>query len=141
MAIFPELRNPEAGPQIHFNGYRHWRAQMPSWMPGIVPYGADQTVYVVVDGIGAKGGVSDETEIERNDREAMIRELIAGQFNDPLRIVAFNTLEHWANDVSEDIATEIQTRFDIEGNELPEHIRDFVENHRSAARPPSLHPA
>ena len=114
---------------------------MPNWMPGIVPFGADQTVYVVVDSIGAKGGVSDETEIERNDREAMIRELIAGQFNDPLRIVAFNTLEHWANDVSEDIATEIQTRFDIEGNELPEHIRDFVESHRSAARQPSLHPA
>ena len=114
---------------------------MPSWMPGTVPYGADQTVYIVVDGVGAKGGVRRETEIERADPEAVICDLIAGQFNDPLRVIAFNTLEHWAKDVSEDIAAEIQTRLDIDGNELPEHIRDFVESHRSAARQPSLHPA
>ena len=43
--------------------------------------------------------------------------------------VAFNSLEHWAKDVSEDIAAEIQTRLDMEGNELPEHIGDFVERH------------
>ena len=114
---------------------------MPSWMPGIVPYGADQTVYIVVDSVGAKDSVRRETETERADPEAVIRDLISGQFNDPLRVVAFNTLEHWAKDVSEDIAAEIQTRLDIDGNELPEHIRDFVESHRSAARQPSLHPA
>jgi hypothetical protein len=114
---------------------------MPSWTPGIVPYGADQTVYIVVDSVGAKGGVCRETEIERADPEVVIRDLISGHFNDPLRVVAFNTLEHWAKDVSEDIAAEIQARFDIEGNELPEHIRDFVENHRIAARQLNLHPA
>jgi len=43
--------------------------------------------------------------------------------------VAFNSLEHWAKDVSEDIAAEIQARLDMEGNELPEHIGDFVERH------------
>ena len=114
---------------------------MPSWMPGIVPYGADQTVYIVVDSVGAKDCVRRETESERADPEAVICDLISGQFHDPLRVVAFNTLEHWAKDVSEDIAAEIQTRFDIDGNELPEHIRDFVESHRSAARQTSLHPA
>ena len=60
------------------------------------------------------------------------------QFNDPLRVVAFNTLEHWAKDVSEDIAAEIQTRLDVEGNELPEHIRDFVESHRHSTGQLSL---
>jgi len=114
---------------------------MSSWMPGIVPYGADQTVYIVVDGVGAQDGVRRETESERADPEAVICDLICGQFHDPLRVVAFNTLEHWAKDVSEDIAAEIQIRLDIDGNELPEHIRDFVESHRSAARQPSLHPA
>jgi hypothetical protein len=112
---------------------------MPSWMPGLVPYGADQTVYIVVDSAGAKGGVCRETEIERADPEEVICDLISGQFNDPLRVVAFNTLEHWAKDVSEDIAAEIQARFDIEGNELPEHVRDFVESHRTSVR--QLNPA
>jgi hypothetical protein len=41
-------------------------------------------------------------------------------------------------DVSEDIAAEIQTRLDVEGNELPEHIRDFVESHRHSTGQLSL---
>jgi hypothetical protein len=47
---------------------------------------------------------------------------LSGQFNDPIRIVAFNTLEHWAEDVSEEVANEIRTRCDIEGISVPEHI-------------------
>ena len=37
------------------------------WTPSIVPYGADQTVYVVVDRFGRLGSVYRETEIERAD--------------------------------------------------------------------------
>jgi hypothetical protein len=54
---------------------------------------------------------------------------LSGQFNDPIRIVAFNTLEHWAEDVSEEVANEIRTRCDIEGISVPEHIGDFVASH------------
>jgi hypothetical protein len=55
--------------------------------------------------------------------------LIANRFldiNSTIRFASshFNTLEHWAKDVSEDIAAEIQTQLDMEGNELPEHMRD-----------------
>src|SRR5262249_10322897 len=69
-----------------------------SWSPGRVPYGADQTVYIVVDTFGAAGASSREMEIERADLEAVISDLLTGQFNAPVRIVAFNTLEHWAED-------------------------------------------
>jgi hypothetical protein len=96
------------------------------WTPRIVPYGADQTVYLVIDRFGGLGTVYRETEVERADLETIITDLMSGQFNDPVRVVAFNTLEHWSEDVSEDIATEIQTRCDIEGVALPEHIHDFV---------------
>ena len=96
------------------------------WTPRIVPYGADQTVYLVIDRFGGLGIVYRETEVERADLETIITDLMSGQFNDPVRVVAFNTLEHWSEDVSEDIATEIQTRCDIEGVALPEHIHDFV---------------
>ena len=106
------------------------------WSPNLVPYGADQTVYLVVDSFGASG--ARETEVERTDLEAIVGDLISGQFNDPVRVVAFNTLEHWSNDVSADVAAEIQTRCDIDGEPLPEHVRDFVERHAASTRRPAL---
>jgi len=99
------------------------------WSPNHVPYGADQTVYLVVDSLGASGAVCRETEVERTDLEAIIRDLISGQFNDPVRVVAFNTLEHWSNDVSAEVAAEIQARCDINGEPLPEHLKDFAQRH------------
>ena len=51
---------------------------------------------------------------------------MTGQFNDLVRVVAFNTLEHWADDVSKDVAQEIQARCDIAGEPVPEHVEDFV---------------
>jgi hypothetical protein len=101
------------------------------WTPSIVPivpYGADQTVYLVVDCFGRLGTAYRETDIERSDLETVITDLMSGQFNDPVRVVAFNTLEHWAQDVSKDIAREIQSRCDIEGCDVPETLRDFVES-------------
>lgn len=93
-----------------------------------VPHGADQTVYLVVDRLGA-GRVYRETEVERTDLETMIDDLLTGHFYDPVRVVAFNTLEHWSNDVSKDIAQVIQDRCDIGGNPVPDHLADFVDNY------------
>ena len=109
---------------------------MPStgWTQRIVPYGADQTVYLIVDRFGPFGSVYRETEVERTDIETIIADLMSGQFNDPVRVVAFNTLEHWSEDVSKDIALEIQTRCDIDGVAVPEHLHEFVESHTSAIR-------
>lgn len=104
------------------------------WKQATVPYGADQTIYLVVDRIGTRGGVNHETEVERTNLEAVVSDLATGQFNDPARVIAFNTLEHWSDDVSDDIAREIQARFDIEGERVPEHIQDFVEFHQSRDR-------
>ena len=59
---------------------------------------------------------------------------MSGQFNDPVRVVAFNTLEHWAQDVSKDIALEIQSRSEIDGRDVPETLRDFVERHAGPDR-------
>lgn len=103
----------------------------------IVPYGADQTVYLVVDRFKT-GSVYRETEVERADLETIVGDLLTGQFNDPVRVIAFNTLEHWCDDVSDAVAAEIQTRCDIEAVPIPEHVRDFVDNHTSQARQLSL---
>jgi hypothetical protein len=98
----------------------------------IVPFGADQTLFVVVDRKGGKAGAVCEAEIERSDFESIICDLLSGQFGDPVRVIAFNTLEHWSEDVSAEVAREIQARSDIDGEGLPEHLQDFVNEHRLA---------
>jgi hypothetical protein len=119
-----------------------WELRMPrtGWTPSIVsivpsvPYGADQTVYLVVDSFGRLGTAYRETDIERTDLETVITDLMSGQFNDPVRVVAFNTLEHWAQDVSRDVALEIQSRCDIDGHDVPETLRDFVDSYTGPDR-------
>jgi hypothetical protein len=99
----------------------------PGWSPSTVPYGADETVYLIIDRFHHRP-LSQRRRVPR-DRDRTNRprnhhsDLLAGQFNDPVRVVAFNTLEHWADDVSADIAAEIQTRCDIQGESVP---RSFV---------------
>ena len=103
------------------------------WSPGTVPYGADQTVYLVVDSFSV-GTVYREAEIEKADLETIIGDLLSGQYNSPVRIVAFNTLEHWSEDVSSDIAAEIQMRCDIDGVPVPEHLTDFMQRYARPVR-------
>ena len=100
-----------------------------SWSPGTVPYGADETVYLVIDSFGTNGTVYRETEIEKADVETIVGDLLSGQYNSPVRIVAFNTLEHWSKDVSSEVAAEIQTRCDMDGVPVPEHLTDFVQTY------------
>lgn len=91
----------------------------------IVPYGADQTLFVVID----RRAPATEIPIERSDLETTIGELVAGCFNDPVKVISFNTLEHWMKDISTDVAGEIRARCEIDGIELPDYLSDFVESH------------
>jgi hypothetical protein len=75
-----------------------------SWTPSIVPNGTDQTVYLVLNDFGSLGRAYCETVDRRSDLESVISDLISGQYDNPVRIVAFNTAEGWSEDASEDIA-------------------------------------
>ena len=103
------------------------------WTPRIVPHGADQTVYLVVDRFGG-GSVYRETEIERTDFETIIDDFLTGQFNNPVCVVAFNIAERWAEDASEDVAREIMRRLDLAGRELPSSLEEFIERHLGPER-------
>ena len=92
-----------------------------------VPYGADQTLFVVIDRIGS----AKEIRVERTDLDQAIGEMFSGCFNDPVRVISFNTLEHWMKDVSGEVAAELQARCDIDG-EVPDHLRDFIETFAGA---------
>ena len=38
---------------------------------------------------------------------------MSGQYTNPLRVIAFNIAEHWSEDVSADVALEIERRADL----------------------------
>jgi hypothetical protein len=63
---------------------------------------------------------------------------MSGQYGDPVRVVAFNTTEHWSEDASQDVAREIMRRLDLAGDELPSSIEAFIEMHAGPSRQLSL---
>jgi hypothetical protein len=72
--------------------------------PSIVPSGQDQTSYLVINNYGSLGPAFAETDLGDADLETTISGLMSGQYSDPVRVVAFNTSEHWCEDASEDVA-------------------------------------
>ncbi|MBN8990545.1 MAG: hypothetical protein J0H42_20040 [Rhizobiales bacterium] len=92
-----------------------------------VPYGADQTLYLVMDTVGPRD-LKLQNPVERPDLDSVIDDLLLARFNNPVGIYAFNTLEHWTADISKNVAEEIQCRCDILGDPVPPHLKDFVAN-------------
>jgi hypothetical protein len=109
-----------------------------SWTPSIVPNGHDQNLYIVVNNYGKLGPAFAETDLSEADLETAISDLMSGQYDDPVRVVAFNTAEHWSEDASEDVAREIMRRFDVAGGALPSSIEAFIEMHAGPSRQLSL---
>jgi hypothetical protein len=100
-----------------------------SWTPSIVPKGDDQTVYLVLEDFGHLGRAWRETDADTADLETTIMELLQGQYDAPIRVVAFNTAAQWSQDVSVGIAGELRRRCDLQMRELPTDIQEFVEDH------------
>jgi hypothetical protein len=59
--------------------------------------------------------------------KTVVADLLSGQYRHPLRVVAFNTAEGWARDVSADVARQVLTCACESDDELPAAVRDFVE--------------
>jgi hypothetical protein len=93
---------------------------------------------LVVNNFGKLGTALAETDVGEADLETTINDLMSGQYSDPVRVVAFNTAEHWAEDASEDVAREILRRLDLAGQELPSSIEAFIERHIGHDRQLSL---
>ena len=100
-----------------------------SFVPSIVPNGHDQNFYLVINNYGNLGRAFAETDVSEADLETIVGDLMSGQYSDPVRVVAFNTAEHWSEDASEDVAREIMRRLDLAGQELPPSIQAFVDGH------------
>jgi hypothetical protein len=98
--------------------------------PSIVPHGADQDTYLVLDDFeGRIGCFWRETDADSADRETLIRDLVDSQYSHPVSIVAFNTSEGWSLDVTMDIADELRRRY-FEFGEVSDSILDFMDANR-----------
>ena len=84
----------------------------------------DGTVYLVLDDFGTFGQAYRETDPTRADRQTVVANLLAGQYEHPVRVVAFNIAQGWARDVTAEIAREILARAD---DDMSPALREFVE--------------
>ena len=74
--------------------------------PSVVPH-SDVTGHIVLEDLGKAGRIYRETDKEDTTLGSVVDDLLTGQFNNPVRVVAFNTSEGWSRDVSEEVAREV----------------------------------
>ena len=94
---------------------------------------SDATVHIVLDDFGKSGRAYRETADEAADFNTVVDDLITGQFNNPVRVIAFNIAEGWARDVSGQVARELLKRVAKEDEPLGSTARRFVEFHLGEA--------
>ena len=75
-----------------------------------------------------------EANAEHTDLDAVVADLLSGQYKNPIRVVGFNTAEEWAEDVSADVAHEIRRRCDQQMRDVPFFLQDFVDRHEGRYR-------
>ena len=73
----------------------------------------------VVDDFGSNGRVFREADVDQADLETVSIDLLAGEYNNPVRVVAFNTAEKWSQDVSADVTHELRQRCDLQERDVP----------------------
>jgi hypothetical protein len=95
----------------------------------------DVTVHIVLDDLGKSGRVYREAGEAETDVDTVIDDIISGQYENPNRVVAFNTAEGWARDVTEDVAREVLARAIKDGKTLQVSVRNFIERETGQIAP------
>jgi hypothetical protein len=112
--------NPE---KLRHNAGFSSRSSVMRASPSISPHGPDQDTYLVLDDFGPFGRAWHETDEAGANRATLVRNLLDGQYESPVRIVAFNTAEGWSRDV---VADELRRRY-VEFDDVPESVLSFME--------------
>jgi hypothetical protein len=98
--------------------------------PSIIPTDRlDRDIYLLLEDFSS-GAAWRETDERETDVSAVIEDLLSGQ---NLRVVAFNPVECWSRDASEDIAEELDRRISAEGREVSEALQEVIESHTGRA--------
>src|SRR5262249_33528882 len=98
-------------------------------MPSIVPWGPSQDIFLVLDQFGERlGRAWRETGEHDTDNKPLIRHLLEGKCNNPVRLVALNTDEGGPRAVPDDGADELREPCAQRGA-VPAFFVDFLEAH------------
>jgi hypothetical protein len=74
--------------------------------PPLVPQ-VNHQIHFVLCAFGRHGHAYVETDPGQADRQTVVRNFIAGEYDHPISVMACNLAEGWCRDISESIAREI----------------------------------
>ena len=99
---------------------------MSTWTPSIVPNDRlDRDIYIVLEDF--RGCAAFRETDEGTEYRILINDLLHGQYDAVVRVVAFNPHEGWSRDASEDVARELERRIANSECEISEGLKDFIE--------------
>jgi len=94
--------------------------------PSITPSDRlDRDIYLVLEDFSS-GPAWRETDEDRTNYRTVISDFLTGQYDQPLRVVAFNAAEGWSRDASEEVAEELERRV-AEGRQVSAAVQEFIE--------------
>jgi hypothetical protein len=89
----------------------------------------EQDLHFVLCDFGRSGQAYVETDPAEADASTIVRNLLRGEYDRPVRVLALNVEEGWVRDVSEIIAAKVQDVSRREEQGLTSGTRAFVEAH------------
>ena len=98
----------------------------------------NEDVHFVLCDFGRAGLAYVETDPAEADATTVVQNLLHGQYERPVRVVALNADEGWARDVSETIAAKVRDVAGQEGRELTSGTLAFIETQIGRAVQPTL---
>ena len=67
-----------------------------------------------------------ETDKAEADEATIVENILSGEYSHPLRVIAFNTAEGWARDVTEDIARSVLSLAQSEHRSIGIAAQEFL---------------
>jgi hypothetical protein len=98
----------------------------------------EEDVHFVLCDFGRSGLAYVETDPAEADSGSVVRNLLHGQYDRPLQVLALNAAEGWARDMSEAIAAKVRDVAEHEGRELTSGTLAFIETHIGRVIQPTL---
>ena len=94
--------------------------------PSIIPNDRlDRDFYIVLEDF--TGGAAFRETDEGINYQALIQDLLRGEYGSVIRVVAFNPSDGWSRDASEEVARELERRVSADGRAVSEGLQDFIE--------------